>query len=107
MTDLMTGRRGLLAKAGRRPPSIGRPGATGPAVELGPQAILLGAAWFGSVVGLLELGLLIALKPLHDPTPGFFRMNRHAVWMIPVGDLLLFSGCGVLLSLAARYRPRL
>ncbi len=71
----------------------------------GPRDILLSACWFGLVVGLLELALLFALKPLRDPVPGFFRLNRHAVWMIPTADLLFFLGVGLPLALMARYRP--
>jgi len=33
--------------------------------------------WFGLSAGLLELGLTLAQKPFIDPSPGFFRMNRH------------------------------
>ena len=35
----------------------------------GSWDVLLSAAWFGLVVGLLESGLLLALKPLRDRYP--------------------------------------
>ena len=32
-------------------------------------------------------------------------MNRHIVWTIPLVDLALFGGCGLLLAVAARIWP--
>ena len=60
--------------------------------------------WFGLMVGLAELGLTLAQKPLTDPSPGFFRMNRHIVWTIPTVNLTLFCLCGLALALILRVR---
>ena len=70
---------------------------TGP----GPGWILLVAAWSGLLGGLVELGLLLATKPIRDPSPGLFRMNRHVVWMIPTVHLGLFAGVGVAMAVVA------
>ena len=64
------------------------------------------SAWLGMVVGLAELELTVAQKLLHDPSPGFFRMNRHIVWTIPMVDLALFGLVGLVLALIGRFWPR-
>jgi arylsulfatase A-like enzyme len=77
-----------------------------PGKRAAPQPVsqvLLASAWFGLATGPVEVGLILALKPLHDPTPGFFHMNRHVVWMIPVFHLAFF----LLLGLAVMIRMRL
>ena len=33
-------------------------------------------------------------------------MNRHVVWMIPVADLVLFAGFGLMPAALAMFRPR-
>jgi hypothetical protein len=71
-----------------------------------PVSLLAMATWFGLATGLLELALLIVLKSLHDPSPGFFRMNRNVVWMVPAFNLAAFGACGLLLGLVARLRGR-
>lgn len=76
------------------------------AVTFGPRAALALAIWFGLVIGLAELGLTLAVKPLRDPSPGFFRMNRHIVWTIPTVALVLFGLCGLVGAGIARVRPR-
>jgi arylsulfatase A-like enzyme len=87
--------------------TLNRSGIAGDERSLTAMAIGRMALWFGLAVGLLELGLIFALKPLRDPSPGFFRMNRHALWMIPAFNLLLFPSCGIVLAIARRLRPRL
>jgi arylsulfatase A-like enzyme len=71
------------------------------------RGVLGRAAWFGLVVGLAELGLVLGQKRLRDPSPLFFRMNRHVVWMVPLADLTLFVGIGLVPAALAMYRPRL
>src|SRR5262249_39823894 len=56
--------------------------------------------------GLTELGLTLVQKPLHDPSPGFFRMNRQIVWTIPTFNLALFGLVGLMLVLVVRVRPQ-
>ncbi|CAN5675097.1 hypothetical protein BH23PLA1_BH23PLA1_06620 [soil metagenome] len=79
---------------------------TTPAEPAGVHPILL-ALWFGMATGLLELGLLLATKGLHDPSPGLFRMNRHVLWVIPAFNLAAFATCGLLLLAMSRWRPGL
>src|SRR4051812_36477310 len=71
-----------------------------------PSAAFVMSVWFGLATGLTELVLTVAQKPLHDPSPGFFRMNRHILWTIPTVNLALFGLAGMLLSLVVRTRPR-
>ncbi|MGO9462686.1 MAG: sulfatase-like hydrolase/transferase [Isosphaeraceae bacterium] len=73
----------------------------------GSRRALAISVWFGLTAGLLELGLTFAQKPFIDPSPGFFRMNRHIVWSVPAVNLALFGFCGLLVALAVRVRPRL
>ena len=63
--------------------------------------------WFGLLVGVAELGLTLAQKPLTDPSPGLFRMNRHMVWTIPTINLAIFGLCGLVSAIAMRTVPRL
>ena len=63
------------------------------------------SVWFGLTTGLLELGLTFLQKPLYDPSPGLFRMNRQILWTIPAFNLALFGLVGFSLALAARLRP--
>jgi arylsulfatase A-like enzyme len=66
------------------------------------QSVLQIALWLGLICGLAELALTLAQKPLTDPSPGFFRMNRHIVWTIPTVNLAVFGLSGVGMSLLLR-----
>jgi arylsulfatase A-like enzyme len=69
--------------------------------------LVLNAAWLGLVTGLLELALLFARMHVYSKaTLGALQMNRHFPWMIPVANLMIFGGCGLVLGLAARFWPR-
>jgi len=68
------------------------------------DAVLM-SIWFGLFIGASELALTMALKPLRDPSAGFFRMNRHIVWTIPTVSLLVFGLCGLISALVVRLRP--
>jgi arylsulfatase A-like enzyme len=70
-------------------------------------SIVAMAVWLGLVVGLSEVGLVLAFRPHPDESPGFFRMNRHIVWMIPLFNLALFGGVGLALAGFAKIRPRI
>ena len=65
------------------------------------------ALWFGLIIGLVELVLTRVQKPLTDPSPGLFRMNRHIMWTIPAVNLVVFGSCGLVMALVLRARPRL
>ena len=49
--------------------------------------------------------MLVRDRITDEVTPASLRTNRHALWMIPVSNLLIFVACGLLLALAARSRP--
>ncbi len=72
-----------------------------------PRSALAIALWFGLCAGVVELGLTLAQKPVFDPSPGFFRMNRHIVWSIPAVNLALFGSCGIVVALVLCARPSL
>jgi arylsulfatase A-like enzyme len=62
-----------------------------------PLSVLLTAAAFGLVTGLLELLLLVVRVELFED--GFFLRSTHFVWMVPVSDLVFSTSVGVLLAL--------
>jgi arylsulfatase A-like enzyme len=68
-------------------------------------AVLQLSLWLGLIVGLGELGLTLAQKPLTDPAPGLFRMNRHILWTIPVVDFAVFGLIGLVTAQALRAVP--
>lgn len=71
-----------------------------------PLRVAVAALWIGMITGPLEVGLVLALKPLRDPTPGLFHMNRHLLWSIPLFHLSFFAILGGVLALLARFRSR-
>ncbi len=75
--------------------------------SFGPLSALGIAIWFGLITGLAELVLTRVQKPLTDPSPGLFRMNRHILWTIPTVNIVVFGLCGLGAALALRARPRL
>jgi len=75
--------------------------------SIGPRCALGIALWLGLVIGLAELVLTRVQKPLTDPSPGLFRLNRHIMWTIPTVNLVVFGLCGLGAALALRARPRL
>ena len=60
----------------------------------------------GLVVGWLELALVLTQRWL-DPRISMdsLRTNQYFFWMIPLSDVILFSGLGLALSLLERARP--
>ncbi len=97
---------GRMAAWRRRRRRVVSPERPTPVVAVSPGAVLVASAWCGLLAGLAELGLTIAQKHLRDPSPGFFRMNRHIVWTIPTFNLALFTLVGLLLAVCVRVRPR-
>ena len=64
-----------------RPPGIG--------------SLLLLSAWCGLIAGLLEVVTIVIRKRLFDSIH-LYGMSRHFVWMIPVANVCVFLGSGVL-----------
>ncbi|WP_435020998.1 sulfatase [Tundrisphaera sp. TA3] len=60
--------------------------------------------WLGLVVGYAELGIRVAARYASGHvTAATLATNHHSFWMIPLCDLLLIGGAGVLLGrIAAR-----
>jgi arylsulfatase A-like enzyme len=76
-------------------------------VRASPRAVLLQATWTGLVTGLLELALtLVRRRHIDAAAFGALQMNRHAIWMIPVSDALIFGACGLVLAAVALVWPR-
>lgn len=58
------------------------------------------AAWFGLVVGLGEAWYLAGRGFfVHQVIPGFRQVSVDSIWMVPVADVLIFAGLGVLIVL--------
>ncbi len=85
------------ARSATRSPEVAR--------RLGPLDVLVLSAWCGLAAGELEVAARIAYRALSS-TNQLFSMTRHFVWLVPVIDLWLFLGFGVLLALATRLWPR-
>jgi arylsulfatase A-like enzyme len=67
-----------------------------------PGALLLQTLWFGLTTGLLELVLVLLRRRFSDMAVlGALQLNRHAVWMIPLSDVMIVGGLG-LFFVAAR-----
>ncbi len=72
-----------------------------PQGALGPNAwgIVVLGAWSGLLTGLLVLGSLLAQRQfLGVSSLGMLQMNRHALWMIPLSNLMIFLTAGLLLA---------
>jgi arylsulfatase A-like enzyme len=63
--------------------------------------------WFGVATGLIETSLLFARKYLVNPaTLGLLQMNQHAVWIISVANLVIFSALGIGFGFLAPFSRR-
>ena len=49
--------------------------------------------WCGLAAGWLEVGTRVLCRSI-NPTNRLYLMSRHFVWLTPLTNLLLFSGCG-------------
>ena len=72
---------------------------------LGPVDVLVLSAWCGLAGGLLEV-LTRFLCRYIDPTNRLYTLSRHFIWLVPLSNLLLFAGVGLLLALAVKFWPR-
>ena len=75
------------------------------APPLGPFSILGLSAGCGVASGLLEVATIVLRKHTFDPSR-LYGMSRHFLWVIPITNLCLFLGLGVVLCLVASLRPR-
>jgi arylsulfatase A-like enzyme len=63
--------------------------------------------WFGLVVGLGELLIIAARSWFHDQsTPGNLQLNRHAAWMIPAANTIVFAIFGIVPGMLAGFGPK-
>ena len=60
--------------------------------------------WCGIVAGLLEVGMILLRKRVIGANR-FVGMSQHFVWLIPVTNLLIFLGLGLVLGLFIVWRP--
>ena len=79
---------------------------TGSVSGLTPTDVLALAAWCGMAAGCLEVTTRVLAKNLVG-TNRLYMMSRHFVWVVPITNLLLFSGIGLGLALATKLAPRL
>jgi arylsulfatase A-like enzyme len=76
--------------------------------------VLVWSIWFGLSAGLLEVGTRVLCRAI-DPRNRLELMSRHFVWLVPLVNMLLFSGLGLVLAgitklwppLGGRLSPRL
>lgn len=62
---------------------------------------------FGLVIGLGELLIIAARSWFHDQsTPGNLQLNRHAAWMIPAANTIVFAIFGIVPGMLAGLGPR-
>jgi arylsulfatase A-like enzyme len=73
--------------------------------RLGPVDVLVLSAWCGLAAGELEVAARIVNRAFSS-THRLYMMTRHFVWLVPLINLVLFLGLGVLLVLATRLSPR-
>jgi arylsulfatase A-like enzyme len=73
--------------------------------RLGPAGVLVLSAWCGLVAGELEVAARVVNRALGS-THRLYMMTRHFVWLVPLINLVLFLGFGVLLAWANRRWPR-
>lgn len=68
-----------------------------------PLRVLLWAAWFGIVSGILELAIFLLKCHFFDARN--YNVSRHFPWMYPVSGLIVVGAAGMLLALAVLLRP--
>src|SRR5579864_1160925 len=73
--------------------------------RLGPWGTVALSAWFGLVAGLLEV-LSKVICTVVGRSGRLYQMSRHFFWLIPVTNLLVFLGPGLLLAFFVWVSPR-
>jgi len=69
-----------------------------------PLTVLLWTLGIGLVSGTLELAVF--LLKCHYLDPRNYNVSHHYPWMFPAAGLMIVAGPGLLLALAATFRPR-
>ena len=78
-----------------REPALGQ----SPSSQVPPRLMLL-SIWFGLVTGLLELGSVCVRNHVVGwSTFSALQISRHFPWMIPLANLVLFLGWGLIVAL--------
>ena len=67
--------------------------------------VLVLSVWCGLAAGELEVAARIVYRAVSS-TERLYLMTRHFVWLVPLINLALFLGIGILLGLAMRLWPR-
>jgi arylsulfatase A-like enzyme len=96
MTRTTRTERGTSSPSAAQVPTTRRP--------LGPLDVLVLSLWCGLAAGLLEVGARLLCRCIG--TYPLYNLSRHFVWLVPLANLLLFSGIGVFLALATKRWPR-
>jgi arylsulfatase A-like enzyme len=73
--------------------------------RLGSSDVLVLAVWCGLAAGELEVAAR-AFNRSFSSTNRLYVMTRHFVWVVPLVDLLLFLGMGMILAATTRLWPR-
>jgi arylsulfatase A-like enzyme len=76
-----------------------------PAHRLGPVDVLWFAAWCGLAGGELEVASRVVRRAF-SPTDRMYLLTRHFFWLLPLINLALFLGFGMLCAVATRSWPR-
>jgi arylsulfatase A-like enzyme len=69
-------------------------------VQPRPRQIIVLSFWCGLVAGPLEVGAIVLRKHTIDLNQ-FYWMSRHFVWLIPLTNLFVFAGLGLVFSILA------
>ncbi len=81
------------------------PRSSGDGGRLGPLDVLILSAWCGLAAGELEVAARVGNR-VFSSTNRLYMMTRHFFWLVPLIDLVLFVGLGVVVAMAIRRWPR-
>jgi arylsulfatase A-like enzyme len=70
---------------------------------LSPSSALVLAAWFGLVVGYLDLGMIFVKRDLFHASH-YYEQGRHFRWVVPVANVMVLMLPGVLVAVVCRLR---
>ena len=75
--------------------------------QVKPVDVIMAAAMFGLLTGLLKLVILAAIRSFDRSLwLAWNLINRNFLWMIPTANLSIFLVVGALLALMARFWPK-